>query len=74
MLALPETNREKGGRDAGEWLPPNGRCGFARRVVWVKRRYDLSVDERERRELERVLEACEAGQAPDRAGRTAMRR
>ena len=74
-LATPELNGEKGARDAGEWLPPHGRCGFARRVVFVKRRWKLSVDERERAELERVLAACEAGRVPGReAEKTAVRR
>ena len=74
-LATSRINGEKGAQDAGEWLPPKGRCGFARRVVWVKRQYDLSVDERERAELERVLAACEAGRVPERtASRTAERR
>ena len=74
-LATPELNGEKGARDAGEWLPPHGRCGFARRVVFVKRRWKLSIDERERVELELVLATCEAGRVPARtAGRTALRR
>lgn len=66
-LASPDLNRnEKSDKDAAEWLPPNARCWFARTVVFVKQAHDLTVDEAERDELERVLGACESGQVPDR--------
>ena len=58
-LASPKVNRhEKGGRDAGEWLPRLNACWFAGRVVEVKRKYRLSVDRREARALEGVLSKC----------------
>ena len=58
-LAGPRVNRhEKGGKDAGEWLPAEGRCWFARRVVAVKRKYSLTVDRREASALEGVIETC----------------
>ena len=58
-LASPRVNRgEKGGRDAGEWLPRMNRCWFAGRVVEVKRKYGLSVDPREASALEGVLSGC----------------
>ena len=54
-LASPDLNRnEKSDKDAAEWLPPNARCWFARTVVFVKQAHDLTVDEPERAELERV--------------------
>ena len=66
-LASPDLNRnEKSDKDAAEWLPPNARCWFARTVVFVKRTHDLTVDEAERDELERVLSACESGEVPAR--------
>lgn len=66
-LASPDLNRnEKSDKDAGEWLPPNARCWFARTVVFVKQTHDLTVDENERNELERVLSACESGEVPAR--------
>ena len=70
-LASPELNFEKGYYDAGEWLPPNARCWFARTVVFVKQTHGLSVDEAERDELERVLSACEAGEVPPRVAAAA---
>ena len=55
-LAAPAVNRHrKSGKDAGEWLPRMNRCWFAARVVAVKRKYRLTVDEREARALEGVL-------------------
>ena len=66
-LASPDLNRnDKSDKDAAEWLPPNARCWFARTVVFVKQAHDLTVDEDERDELERVLGACESGEVPDR--------
>ena len=58
-LAGPRVNRhEKGGKDAGEWLPRRNACWFAGRVVAVKRKYALTVDRREARALEGVLAGC----------------
>ena len=68
-LASPDLNRrEKSDKDAGDWLPPNARCWFARTVVFVKQTHRLTVDEAERDELERVLGACESGRVPARSG------
>lgn len=60
-LASPRVNqREKGGKDAGEWLPRLNACWFAARVVEVKRKYRLTVDRREARALEGVLSGCDS--------------
>ena len=58
-LAAPSVNRhQKRDHDASEWQPPMNRCGFASRVVQVKRAYGLSVDRRERDALVRTLARC----------------
>ena len=61
-LAAPEVNRcghgGKCGYDAGEWLPPRNGCWFASRVVAVKLKYGLTVDNREAAALEHVLSGC----------------
>ena len=58
-LAAPAVNRrQKGAKDAGEWLPRMNRCWFAARVVAIKRKYRLTVDAREARALEGVLSRC----------------
>ena len=58
-LATPELNRrEKGARDAADWLPSKNRCWFAVQVVKVRREYGLTIDSREVRALEAVLSSC----------------
>ena len=60
-LAAPDVNRhQKSGKDAGEWLPAKNQCWFASRVIAVKRKWNLTVDAREARALERVLASCGA--------------
>ena len=58
-LASPELNRhEKKDKDAADWLPPQNRCWFVETIIAVKKKYRLTIDERERRALERVLDQC----------------
>nr|MBF2760079.1 excalibur calcium-binding domain-containing protein [Ectothiorhodospiraceae bacterium AqS1] len=60
-LASPQVNRgQKKAYDAAEWLPRHNRCWYAARIVAVKRKYGLSVDEREAAALRGVLESCES--------------
>ena len=58
-LASPAVNRsQKSAKDAAEWLPGLNQCWFANRVVEVRQRYELTVDQRERNVLEGVLQAA----------------
>ena len=61
-LAAPEINRcsstGKCGLDPAEWMPEKNKCWFASRVVAVKKKYDLTVDEAEAKALETVLSSC----------------
>ena len=58
-LAAPALNRHaKSGNDAAEWLPDENACWFAQTVVDVRRKYGLTIDEREAEALDRVLSAC----------------
>lgn len=58
-LAAPQINRrDKGARDAAEWLPAQNRCWFAGRVLKVKQKYQLTVDAAERNALAAILEQC----------------
>ena len=60
-LASPGVNRnQKRARDAAEWLPDQNRCWFADRSVAVRRKYGLTIDEREADTLERVLSGCQS--------------
>ena len=58
-LASPKLNREKGAKDAAEWLPEQSKCWFVETVVAVKLKYNLSVDIAERDVLESVFSVCE---------------
>ena len=58
-LAGPRVNRyEKVALDAAEWLPAQNRCWFAARVVAVRQRYGLTIDQREADALDQVLAGC----------------
>ena len=60
-FADPHTNRRlKRDFDAAEWLPEMNQCWFANRVMLVKQKYRLAVDEAERDALEAVLGRCES--------------
>ena len=60
-LASPEVNRhQKGAKDAAAWLPARNRCWFANRIVDVRRKYGLTIDEREVNALEPLLASCDS--------------
>ena len=55
-LAGPRVNRyEKVDRDAAEWQPAQNRCWFAARVIAVRQRYSLTIDQSEADALDQVL-------------------
>ena len=59
-IAAEHVNRTlKRDRDPADWLPDINRCWFAQRVVDVKAKYQLSVDQREHDALAAVLEGCD---------------
>ena len=49
---------QKGGKDAAEWLPDLNQCWFASRVAEVRRRYILTIDDREADVLQGILSNC----------------
>lgn len=61
-LAAPKINRcgaeGKCGLDPAEWMPTENQCWFASRVVEIKTKYGLSVDQSEAQALEAVLAGC----------------
>lgn len=63
-LAAPKVNRcsstGKCGLDPAEWMPPKNKCWYANRVVEIKRKYSLSVDQKEAESLESVLSDCDS--------------
>ena len=60
-LASPTINRhQKIDKDAADWLPELNQCWYADRIVQVRLKYDLTIDQREADALESVLSACES--------------
>ena len=56
---MPYENRTvKSDRDAADYLPEHNQCWFAGRVIAVKQRWGLSVDEREAQFLKTALAGC----------------
>lgn len=55
------TNRSKGGREPGEWMPPlrTQRCAYVKQWIGVKYRWRLAVDAREKSTLTRYLRGCD---------------
>tara|TARA_Y100001936_G_scaffold173162_1_gene169631 strand:+ start:1456 stop:2559 length:1104 start_codon:yes stop_codon:yes gene_type:complete len=54
------SNRSKGAKDASEWLPlePTGQCYLSIRVIQVKTKWNLSVDQDEYNSLKELTESC----------------
>ena len=68
-LADPGLNRHvKRDHDATRWMPPTNRCWFANRVVEVRRKYELTIDQLEANALENVLRLCLTTELPDTPG------
>ena len=58
-LADPDLNRSrKRDKDLADWLPERNRCWFAAQVAVVKRKYGLTMDEREMEAARNVLVSC----------------
>ena len=58
-LVSRELNRKKGEKDAADWLPPQNRCWFAKQVIKIKQRYNLTVDPDEVKALADALADCD---------------
>ena len=58
-LASPSVNRhQKGAKDVAEWLPAMNVCWYVNRVVEVKKKYDLTMDNAEAQKAREVLNSC----------------
>ena len=58
-LASPAVNRhQKKDKDAAQWLPGLNQCWYVAQVVAVKRKYSLTVDQREAEAIDKVLGSC----------------
>ena len=54
------SNRSKGAKDASEWIPsePSGQCYFLVRVIQVKIKWNLSIDQAEYTALNELIDLC----------------
>ena len=58
-LAAPDINRyQKRDKDATEWLPNENECWYTDRVVQVRQKYALTIDQPEADALDAVLSGC----------------
>lgn len=57
-LAGRGLNQAKRECDARTWVPPINRCWFASRVIEVRKKYGLTIDEGERNALAKILSRC----------------
>ena len=57
------SNRSKGAKDASEWLPSeaSGKCYLSIRVIQVKTKWSLSIDQDEYTALKELTESCGPG-------------
>ena len=60
-LVSPQVNwHDKKGLDATEWLPDQNQCWFAQRIIDVRLKYGLTIDQDEVDVLKNVLKGCES--------------
>ena len=60
-LASPSVNRhQKVAKDPSEWLPALNECWYVERVVQVRQKYALTIDQAEAEAIDRVLAGCES--------------
>lgn len=57
-LTNPSINRSKSARDPADWLPEHNVCWYVWQHLHVKRKYQLTIDEAEKKAIEKVLQDC----------------
>ena len=58
-LASPQLNRyEKIAYDVAEWQPEQNLCWYVQRTVEVRRKYSLTIDQREANAVDEILRGC----------------
>ena len=58
-LASPAVNRhQKSDKDAAEWLPELNQCWYVDRVVQVRQKYGLTIDQAEADAIDDVMDGC----------------
>ncbi|MFI7534014.1 HNH endonuclease family protein [Streptosporangium sp. NPDC049376] len=69
VAVTARSNRSKADKDPADWMPPypDARCRYAAEWTAVKRRWNLSVDEREKAALTALAVECPDATLPDSA-------
>ena len=58
-LASPSVNRhQKSSKDAAEWLPDVNQCWFVDRIIQVRQKYGLTINQAEADAIDAVLDGC----------------
>ena len=65
-LASGKLNSQKRDKDAAKWIPELNRCWFAETVIAVKKKYGLTVDEKEKTALKEVFDGCKCDDKSER--------
>jgi hypothetical protein len=62
LSADDAANQIKGDKGPEAWKPPNGDywCEYARRWIWIKSDWDLSINANEKTALNEMLATCKA--------------
>lgn len=57
-LSSPSVNRGKSTKDPADWLPENNQCWYVWQWLYVKRKYNMTIDQAEKNAIEAVLQNC----------------
>ena len=55
VLASERMNSQKSGKDVAEWLPPENVCWFVKKTVFIRHKYNLTIDSKEKNTVENLL-------------------
>ena len=60
LASLSVNRHQKVAKDPNEWLPDLNQCWYVDRVVQVRRKYQLTINQAEAEAIDRVLAGCES--------------
>ena len=58
LPAQAKANRSKGYRDLAEWIPLKNRCSYLSKWLAIKIKYELSVDQAEKKSIKALTSQC----------------
>ncbi|MYD45125.1 MAG: hypothetical protein F4W92_02065 [Gammaproteobacteria bacterium] len=57
-LASASVNRSKSDRDPSDWLPDHNACWYVWQHMHIKRKYQMTIDEAEKKAIDSILQDC----------------